>query len=429
MKKILLPAAFCLLVFFFLFSPNVQAKQCGQFPDQPIVKDMESIFQAENGRQFAIGDWRPAETAESAKQKRQGPSGPLHARAALLMDADNCRVLWEKEGYTQMPMASTTKIMTCILALEKGDPKDLVEVSGKASAQPKVKLGMSKGEQYRLEDLLYSLMLESHNDTAMAIAEHIGGSQEGFAKLMNEKAKELGCENTCFITPNGLDATVDGKQHSTTARDLAVIAAYAIRNETFCSIIGTAAYRFSDASGKRSFTVYNKDRFLTMMEGAIGIKTGFTGGAGYCFVGALERDGRKYVSVVLGSGWPPNRTWKWTDTQALMAYGLEQYSKQDIFEAQELPRIPVIQGRQETVSLQSAAKKMELLWSDQDSCRVEVKLPESLAAPVEAGKRVGEVRYYVNDALYDKIPILTAEEVLEYTYPYCLKLVWDSFLP
>ncbi len=220
----------------------------------------------------------------------------VYARAALLMDASNGRILYEENGYEKLPMASTTKIMTCILALEYIKEHETtvweepVEVSGHAASMPKVKLGVQKGDKFLLEDLLYSLMLESHNDTAVAIAEYIDGSVPAFAQRMNEKARSLGCRDTNFITPNGLDAEADGKTHETTAADLARIAAYALKNEDFRKIIGTRSYTFPELSGRRTFQVYNKDRFLDLMDGAIGIKTGFTGKAGYCFVGALERD-------------------------------------------------------------------------------------------------------------------------------------------
>ena len=147
----------------------------------------------------------------------------LHALSAVLLDGDSGRVLFEKEGETPRPMASTTKVMTCILALENGKGDDYVQISANAAVQPEVKLGLQVGEQYYLEDLLYSLMLKSHNDTAVAIAEHIGGSVEGFAGMMNAKAKEIGCTDTYFITPNGLDATDAVAEHHTTAKDLCQI--------------------------------------------------------------------------------------------------------------------------------------------------------------------------------------------------------------
>ncbi len=177
----------------------------------------------------------------------------LYAQSAILMDAGSGRILYEKNSEEIRPMASTTKIMTCILALEYGNLEDFVEVSSYAASMPKVKLNMRAGERYYLKDLLYSLMLESHNDSAVAIAEHIGGSVEGFAAMMNQKAKDIGCFDTFFITPNGLDAaatTPDGetKIHSTTAADLAKIMSYCIMDspakEEFLNITRTPSYQF-----------------------------------------------------------------------------------------------------------------------------------------------------------------------------------------
>ena len=174
------------------------------------------------------------EAAEAAGQRETAASGQaqpdftLYARSAVLMDADNGRVLYEKNGYEHMPNASTTKIMTCILALEQGNLEDEVEVSSYAASMPQVHLGMNTEDRFRLKDLLYSLMLESHNDSAVAIAEHIGGTVEGFARKMNQKAKELGCKDTYFITPNGLDGQDENGIHGTTAEDLAKIMSYCI---------------------------------------------------------------------------------------------------------------------------------------------------------------------------------------------------------
>ena len=139
--------------------------------------------------------------------------------------------------------------MTCIVALEQGDLKDVVNVSSNAARMPDVQLNINTGESYYLKDLLYSLMLESHNDVAVAIAEHIGGSVEGFATMMNDKARSLGCNNTNFVTPNGLDA----EGHYTSARDLAVIAAYALGNKDFIAITNTASYQIKEVDNKRSF--------------------------------------------------------------------------------------------------------------------------------------------------------------------------------
>ena len=163
----------------------------------------------------------------------------LHALSAVLMDGDSGRVLYEKEGETPLANASTTKVLTCIVALESSPGDDYVQVSQKAASQPEVKLGLQKGEQYYLEDLLYSLLLQSHNDSAVAIAEHIGGSVKKFSDMMNSKAREIGCTDTHFITPNGLDAEDSGGTHHTTASDLALIMRYAIKNKIFLQIAQT----------------------------------------------------------------------------------------------------------------------------------------------------------------------------------------------
>ena len=154
----------------------------------------------------------------------------LRARAAVLMDGDTGRILYGKNQDQTLPMASTTKIMTCILALENASLDDVVEVSSYAASMPDVQLNIREGEQYRLEDLLYSLMLESHNDTAAAIAEHVAGTREAFADMMNQKARDIGCRDTFFITPNGLDAEDPdtGRIHSTTAAELAGILRYCL---------------------------------------------------------------------------------------------------------------------------------------------------------------------------------------------------------
>lgn len=173
-----------------------------------------------------------ADTAKTGIQPEGKEELQLYAQAAVLLDADSGRVLYGKNENEVLPMASTTKIMTCIVALEYGNVDDIIEVSAYAASMPKVKLYVKQGEKYRLGDLLYSLMLESHNDSAVVIAEAIGGSIEGFAEMMNQKARDIGCYDTYFITPNGLDAIVNetGKIHSTTARDLAKIMAYCVKD-------------------------------------------------------------------------------------------------------------------------------------------------------------------------------------------------------
>ena len=336
----------------------------------------------------------------------------LYARSAVLMDANNGRILFEKNGTEQLPMASTTKIMTLLITLENANPENTVTISSYAPSMPEVKLHIREGEQYRLKDLCYSLMLESHNDSAVAIAEHVGGSVEAFAAMMNQKARDLGCYHTYFITPNGLDASDESGVHSTTAEDLARIMRACMEREDFLAITREPSWSFSDLSGTRHFTVNNKNAFLHMMEGALTGKTGFTNGAGYCYAGALERDGRRLIAVVLACGWPSNRTWKWSDTQKLMNYGLTYFHPESVGTNLFLPDpIAVTNGQSDQVFLSVKTEKKELRLSDQDSFTMDVLLPSSLEAPVQAGQLVGTVIYYVNGTVLDLFPIVSTGQV------------------
>ena len=351
--------------------------------------------------------------------------GNLYAQSAVLMDADSGRVLFGKNADEVMAMASTTKIMTCILALEKGKVDEVVTASEEAAVQPKVHLGMKEGEKFYLEDLLYSLMLESHNDSAVAIAEHLAGSVEKFADMMNEKAKEIGCQNTYFITPNGLDAVDEKGIHATTATELAKMMRYCIRKspkkEEFLKITQTANHTFSDVSGKRTFHCSNHNSFLTMMDGALSGKTGFTGKAGYCYVGALEQDGRTFIVALLACGWPNNKNYKWKDTKELMEYALEHYTYQNVYEKLELPGIIVEDGIAEsdalfesaTASVEVEADKNELqiLLSEWEEVDVKTDYPDTLGAPVRKGTQIGKVVYELSGTEIQSFPIVVKEDV------------------
>lgn len=380
-------------------------------------------------------------------EEKNSTNMQLYARSAVLMDAESGRVLFGKNEKEQMPMASTTKIMTCIIALEKGNMEDVVTVSSAAVSQPKVHLGMYKEQKFYLKDLLYSLMLESHNDSAVAIAEHVGGSVEDFAVMMNQKAKELGCEDTFFITPNGLDATLmdasgEQKVHSTTARDLARIMAYCIgeseKSDEFLEITRTQNYSFSDTEGKRSYSCYNHNAFLTMMDGALSGKTGFTNNAGYCYVGALQRDGKTFIVALLACGWPNNKSYKWSDTKQLMTYALENYEYRNVFEPVEFARLPVEQGIPESgkpYDLSFAAVQMQgeedgelsLLLRADEMVEQKVEMPEKLAAPVSKGTQVGCVGYYLEGELVKEYPVVVTDDVKVLDFEWIAKYIWKLY--
>lgn len=410
-----------------------------------------------------------AETEEVEEIKES----TLYAQSAVLMDADSGRVLYGKNAEDVLPMASTTKIMTLLVALEEGNLEDVVTVSSYAASMPDVQLNMREGEQYYLKDLLYSLMLESHNDSAVAIAECVAGNIENFAQKMNQKAKEIGCENTTFITPNGLDATAtmtgrDGTErqviHSTTAEDLAKIMSYCVtkseHKDTFLEITQTPTYTFSDCSGNRTFSCRNHNSFLYMMDGAISGKTGFTGKAGYCYVGALERDDKTLVVALLACGWPNNKTYKWKDTTKLMEYGLENYEYSYFADAaSDIPKsgqIEVLGGQTEKIGdtayvewkVQDVTKvsekgsehsaerggktgtdvKEEILLRKDEKIDLEWRISETMQAPVKAGTCAGYIRYLVNGEIYKEEELVLQESVDLIDYDWCLSKVIERFL-
>lgn len=363
----------------------------------------------------------------------------LHARSAVLMDADSGRVLFGKEADTARPMASTTKIMTCILALEEGDLQMECSVSENAASSPEVRLGVREGESYRMEDLLYSLMLESHNDSAVVIAENTAGSVERFAELMNRKAEELGCLDTWFVTPNGLDASDETGVHSTTAADLARMLRYCIkespRRESFLAITGKDSYTFTDLSGQRTFSLRNHNAFLTMMEGALTGKTGFTADAGYCYVGALENGGRTFIVALLACGWPGNKGYKWEDTRKLMQYGIDHYRYETVTLDHALPDLPVGGGAPPSGALQGEARALltaeplekDILLAENETVTARAMLPGELSAPVREGQEVGSVLYCVGDFPVAEQKVTAALEVAERSVPWCMDQVCARF--
>ena len=372
-------------------------------------------------------------------------SDDLYALSAVLMDADSGRILYEKEGEMPRPNASTTKVLTCILALENGDGDDYVQVSANAASQPQVKLGLQKGEQYYLEDLLYSLLLQSHNDSAVAIAEHIGGSIEGFSDMMNAKAREIGCMDTHFITPNGLDAEDSDGTHHTTASDLALIMRYAIKNKVFLKIAQTKEYSFSDLSKKQTFSVHNTNALFSMTDGVLAGKTGFTGDAGYCYVCAVQKDDRIFIIALLAAGWPGHKTYKWHDTLKLLDYGKNNFYYRSFWQEPDLSYIPVKDGIPERAShtddflpdgsiyiggqvkATEEEKQQKILLKNDDRLQYQVRLKDELQAPVRKGEQIGRVVYMLNGQKIASFPILAVQNVDRITFLYCAELVFRNF--
>ncbi len=400
-----------------------------------------------------------------SEEEIQNEVGSLYAKSAVLMDGSSGRVLYEKNGEEFLANASTTKILTCILALENAEFTDIVTVSSYAASMPDVQLNIKEGEQYYLGDLLYSLMLESHNDVAVAIAEHISGSQEEFSKLMNRKAKEIGCENTVFLTPNGLDATQNIKMsevdtlnqeqngnlqnarttelsHGTTAKDLALIMRYCIKisskKEQFLQITQTPAYTFQNIEGTRSFYCRNHNAFLNMMEGVVSGKTGFTGKAGYCYVGALEQEGKCYIVALLACGWPNNKNYKWSDCRKLMNYGLEEYQ---LFSLEQLESTYVDEltavvknAKRENINqeamvnlIREKSEIKEVLLKDGETVTAQITKKE-LTAPVGKRQTAGVLTYYIQGEKWLEENLFCEEKVEEIDFFWCFDNIIKRYM-
>lgn len=365
----------------------------------------------------------------------------LYARSAVLMDADSGRVLFGKEEDVVRPMASTTKIMTCILALENMQEDQIVTASAYAAGQPKVRLGVKDQEQFYLRDLLYALMLESYNDSAVVIAEGLCGTVEGFVELMNQKAEELGCEHTYFVTPNGLDGSDEKGTHSTTAGELALIMRYCIMQSSckdqFLEITRTKNYQFTNVEGSRSFSCNNHNAFLDMMEGALSGKTGFTADAGYCYIGALERDGRTFIVALLACGWPNNKGYKWSDTRKLMEYGLANYEYRDVWKDVEFPDIEVERGIEEEDPYKNETEvpihvegkeEFPVLLGKEEDVEVQTEVKDSLSAPVKAGTEVGRIRYLLEGNEIASYAVVTDKDVDEKELSWALRWIMGLIL-
>ena len=361
------------------------------------------------------------------------------ASAAILVDVDSGRVLYEQNADAKMRIASTTKILTCILAIENGSPDQICTASEYACTMPETKCGFSQGDRFYLKDLLYSLMLESHNDSAVAVAEHIGGSVEGFASMMNQKAMELECTDTYFITPNGLDAEDETGFHHTTAENLARIMRYCImesgKREDFLKITQTQEHDFSDCEGNGSYQCRNHNLFLQMMEGALSGKTGFTADAGYCYVGALQRDERTFIVALLACGWPNNKGYKWSDTRKLMEYGLDNYEYRQIDISMDTGSVLVENGaagrfpgtEAAELKVEVNAEPFRVLLRRDEDVSVFCDLPEKIQAPVERGQKIGTMTCSLDGIELKTYPLTAAKSMEERSFQLCLCYIRDAF--
>ncbi len=337
------------------------------------------------------------ETAESA-------FAPISAEAAVLLDWNTGRVLFAKNPHLQKPMASTTKIMTAIVALEKGKLSDEIITSANAAAVGGSSIWLEAGEKKTLEELLYGLMLRSGNDAATAIAEHIGCDVKSFAALMTQRAKEIGAGNTSFRNPHGLDHP----EHYTTAYDLAIIAAHAMGIKEFQKIISTPDITISWPDHPWDRHLYNQNKLLEIYPGAEGIKTGWTTPAGRCFVGSAKREGRRIITVVL------NAPQMWEDTTALLDHGFNDFTPYPLIKTDQfLKSIAVIDGRDDKVEAIAGSSFYYPLKDEEEKKKVTYHflVQEPLQAPLKKQERIGELEIHFDGSIVGVIDLLAGSEI------------------
>ena len=329
----------------------------------------------------------------------------VSAKSAIVIEAESGTVVFEKDADTRRPMASTTKIMTALCAIETGRLDETVEVSPEAVGVEGSSVYLEAGDRLTLLSLVKALMLESANDAAEAIAIAVSGSVEDFAALMNEKAAALGLHNTHFTNPHGLS----DDDHYTTARELALLSAYAMKNEVFRSVVSTVSERIECGDSYRTLTNHNK--MLRIYDGAVGVKTGFTKASGRCLVSAAERDGVMLVAVTLSA--PDD----WHDHEVMLDMGFDTLCRELLMgEGEFVGRVPCLGGEASEVRVVSRDELSAILPKAHGEVTSRVVLPHYFYAPVEADENVGWVEFYLDGSLIGTVPLYTEAAVrgLEY---------------
>lgn len=337
------------------------------------------------------------------------------ARVGLVYDRKTKEVLYEKNGYKQVPMASTTKIMTAMVVIENCDITQTVKITQKAAGTGGSRLGLKTNDSITVLDLLYGLLLRSGNDAAVALAIHTAGSVEAFAEMMNQKAKDLRLQNTHFVTPHGLDAI----EHYTTAFELAKMADYAMQNEVFKRIVGTKTAGITINGQSR--IIQNTNELLGYLDGVNGVKTGFTNGAGRCLVTCCNRNGQEIICVVLGADTKKIRT---TDSVKLIEYAdntytykeMKAYIQEEFAKWRQIneQRIFIQKGTQvhPSILLQEIDKEYTTIKKDNtDEIEIKISAVQTLEAPVEKGKKIGVLQVFKNGEIWLSLDITNEQEI------------------
>ena len=343
------------------------------------------------------------------------------ARAAVVMDVNSNRILYYKNMDEKMAMASTTKIMTTLVAIESGRLDEKVTISKRASYMEGSSIYLREGEVHTVNDLLYAIMLRSGNDAATAVAEHIGGSAEGFAEMMNKKAREIGANNTRFANPHGLDA----EGHYTTARDLALITSYALKNPLFSTIVSSKKKVMEGPPSENwDRVMINKNKMLWQFDGGDGVKTGFTKKAGRCLVSSATREGMRLVCVVLNCG--P----MWDESSALLEYTFKNYVKKRIVDKDSIFKVVEVRnGKERFVGVKPAEDFDLALRTDRvENIKLEAKDLKAAQAPLKKGGHAGRLEIYIDNNLLKTINLEYSESVESSSPFFYLKRILRDYI-
>ena len=352
-----------------------------------------------------------------------------NSRRYIVYDRISKSMIIGKNEDVKSAMASTTKIMTTIVILEKADLNEKVTVSAKAGGTGGSRLGLKRGDKASVRDLLYGLMLRSGNDAAVALAEHVGGSVKGFAELMNEKATELGLTNTHFVTPHGLDDA----NHYTTALELAKLTDYAMDNETFAKIVGTKSTTIYINNQPRQ--INNTNELLGVLNGVVGVKTGFTNNAGRCLVTETKRNNMDIITIVLGADTKKDRT---KDSVNLIEYTFSKYKMYNVEEQiiEEFnkwknineKRILITKGKQSNPKLAlGAIEKAIIPICDDDKIEYSINVLTEVEAPVEQWNVMGTLTVKLNGEILENIDIVNINEVQKRDWKDYFKIVLNTY--
>jgi D-alanyl-D-alanine carboxypeptidase (penicillin-binding protein 5/6) len=361
----------------------------------------------------------------------------LTAESAILIDMDTGQILYEKNPHLKLHPASTTKIMTGILAIENGNLNDVVTVDEETPYVIKGShIALEPGEKLTLKDLLYALLIESANDSALVIAKHIAGTAEEFAKMMNDKAKELGALNTNFINPHGLT----NENHLTTAYDLSLIARYAMKNETFREIVSNYTYTIPPTNKKdesrylksHNELLYSSKKIAVdgklvpiKYEGATGIKTGYTTEAGNCLVASAERNNKRLIAVVLKS----RGNEMFSDIHKLFNYGFENFEKVELATRNEF--IQNFQVKNGKLPIVPGVIKNDFSYyipkDSIDKITQKIEVDEKLRAPIQEGQIIGKVNYFLDGKLVGSADIVSTISIEKDSVASSLEFVRDNW--